>query len=70
MAASIVFQVKDNLTVEAYLLDLRRLTPAEYSRLVTYYWKRFDVRPDEARTIITTIGVPLRADGVVLERSE
>jgi len=61
------YRVNDRTTVEAYLLDVTRLTPIEHSRLVSYYWHRFDISPDEARQIIADQGVPLRADGVVLE---
>jgi hypothetical protein len=63
------FWVDETRAVEAYLLDLSRVTAAEYSRLISYYWHRFSISPEEARQIIASYGVPLRADGVELETS-
>ena len=61
------YRVDDRTSVEAYLLDVTRLTTIEYSRLLSYIWHRFTIMPDEARQIIEEEGVPLRADGVELE---
>jgi hypothetical protein len=50
----------------AYFLDLNRLTPDEYNRLVLNISKRFNSQVEEVRTELAVMGCPIPVEEVTV----